>query len=451
MGSRSCAPKTYIDRRGYFADAARFDTPTFPRWAGVEESAQSSERAPLANVAGRHRGPRRPRAQPRRTSTSSIPTRPPRRDHRPLGLGEVDARLRHPLRRGPASLRGVALRLRAPVPRADGRSPTSTPSRGSRPPSRSSRRAVSRNPRSTVGTITEIHDYLRVLFARVGRAALPEAADRAIARQTVQQMTDRILMALRRGQPRADPRSPSSGIARGVPQGARGAPPQGFVPGAHRRRATPRPRPRTISLSRTASGTPSRSMVDRIAVKAVEAYGAAWRSRSRPRCAWPRGLVRVTWVRTIRGVAALGAQRLRRLRRLVPRDRAPRNLLVQQPARRLRRTLRLASARVEVFDPAGASSPTSRSHLAEGAIAPWSGRGRRLALLRRELLASPLADALRRSKRRAPGRSPLTPGRAEGILLHGTGRSRDPLRGWSGKGGKESFSRRSKDGVLGKS
>ena len=35
-------------------------------------------------------------------------------------------------------------------------------------------KTASRNPRSTVGTITEIHDYLRLLFARIGRAALPE-------------------------------------------------------------------------------------------------------------------------------------------------------------------------------------------------------------------------------------------------------------------------------------
>ena len=42
-------------------------------------------------------------------------------------------------------------------------------------------KAASRNPRSTVGTITEVYDYLRLLYARVGQAALPgvRAADRA--------------------------------------------------------------------------------------------------------------------------------------------------------------------------------------------------------------------------------------------------------------------------------
>ncbi len=49
-----------------------------------------------------------------------------------------------------------------------------------------------RNPRSTVGTVTEIYDYLRLLFARVGHPHCPECG-REIARQTVQQITDAIL------------------------------------------------------------------------------------------------------------------------------------------------------------------------------------------------------------------------------------------------------------------
>jgi excinuclease ABC subunit A len=50
----------------------------------------------------------------------------------------------------------------------------------------------SRNPRSTVGTSTEIADYLRLLFARVGRPHCPRCG-KPIASQTVQQMTDRVL------------------------------------------------------------------------------------------------------------------------------------------------------------------------------------------------------------------------------------------------------------------
>ena len=49
-----------------------------------------------------------------------------------------------------------------------------------------------RNPRSTVGTITEINDYLRVLFARVGQGHCPKC-DRPIAAQTREQIVERVL------------------------------------------------------------------------------------------------------------------------------------------------------------------------------------------------------------------------------------------------------------------
>src|SRR5690625_4107413 len=53
-------------------------------------------------------------------------------------------------------------------------------------------KTTSRNPRSTVGTITEIADYLRLLFARVGRPICPDHGVE-ISSQTVQQMVDRIM------------------------------------------------------------------------------------------------------------------------------------------------------------------------------------------------------------------------------------------------------------------
>src|SRR3984885_14275179 len=55
----------------------------------------------------------------------------------------------------------------------------------------------SRNPRSTVGTVTEIHDYMRLLWARVGVPYSP-ATGLPIKSQTVSQMVDRI-MALPEG------------------------------------------------------------------------------------------------------------------------------------------------------------------------------------------------------------------------------------------------------------
>ena len=52
-------------------------------------------------------------------------------------------------------------------------------------------KGASRNPRSTVGTVTEIYDYLRVLFARIGRPHCP-ICGREIARQTVEQIVDQL-------------------------------------------------------------------------------------------------------------------------------------------------------------------------------------------------------------------------------------------------------------------
>jgi len=53
-------------------------------------------------------------------------------------------------------------------------------------------KTTSRNPRSTVGTVTEIYDYLRLMFARVGRPHCPEHGIE-ITSQTVEQMVDRIM------------------------------------------------------------------------------------------------------------------------------------------------------------------------------------------------------------------------------------------------------------------
>ena len=53
-------------------------------------------------------------------------------------------------------------------------------------------KSTSRNPRSTVGTITEVYDYLRVLFARVGRPHCPSCG-RPIGRQTPEQIVDQVM------------------------------------------------------------------------------------------------------------------------------------------------------------------------------------------------------------------------------------------------------------------
>jgi excinuclease ABC subunit A len=54
-------------------------------------------------------------------------------------------------------------------------------------------KATSHNPRSTVGTVTEIHDYLRLLYARVGTPYCPDHPESPLAAQTVSQMVDAVL------------------------------------------------------------------------------------------------------------------------------------------------------------------------------------------------------------------------------------------------------------------
>ena len=53
-------------------------------------------------------------------------------------------------------------------------------------------KSTNRNPRSTVGTVTEIYDYMRLLYARIGIPHCPKCG-REIRRQTVDQMVDQII------------------------------------------------------------------------------------------------------------------------------------------------------------------------------------------------------------------------------------------------------------------
>src|SRR5207249_228255 len=66
-------------------------------------------------------------------------------------------------------------------------------------------KTTSRNPRSTVGTVTEIYDYLRLLYARVGRPHCP-ICGKPIAGQSIDAIVDQVLRLAQR----ASSRSPSS-------------------------------------------------------------------------------------------------------------------------------------------------------------------------------------------------------------------------------------------------
>ena len=66
-------------------------------------------------------------------------------------------------------------------------------------------KTTSKNPRSTVGTVTEIYDYLRVLFARVGVPHCPRCGS-VIAAQTIQQMVARLMTLPRAAASSSSPR-----------------------------------------------------------------------------------------------------------------------------------------------------------------------------------------------------------------------------------------------------
>ena len=87
-------------------------------------------------------------------------------------------------------------------------------------------KTASRNPRSTVGTITEVYDYLRLLFARIGVQHDPETGE-VVERQTTQQIVDRIVSL---GEGTRFPGSCASGQE-----------PKGRIPHPPRRSRHPRP------------------------------------------------------------------------------------------------------------------------------------------------------------------------------------------------------------------
>ena len=115
-------------------------------------------------------------------------------------------------------------------------------------------KSTSRNPRSTVGTITEVYDYLRLLYARIGHPHCPVCGD-PIARQTPQQIVDQVL-ALDEGLT-----LPGAGPGRPRPQGGVPRPlPSAPGPGI---RASPGQRNRATHSVRCPSSTSRRSTPSR--------------------------------------------------------------------------------------------------------------------------------------------------------------------------------------------
>ena len=137
--------------------------------------------APLAEErAAAHAEPsdrRPPRPHPQ-SEGSRLPGAARRGDggHRAVGRRQVVARLRHHLRRGAAALRRVDVDLRAAVPRPDGAAAGRRRSHNVLPAVALEAKNAVRNARSTVGTITEAHDVLRLLFTHLGEVGLPARA-----------------------------------------------------------------------------------------------------------------------------------------------------------------------------------------------------------------------------------------------------------------------------------
>ena len=142
-------------------------------------------------------------------------------------------------------------------------------------------KSASRNPRSTVGTITEVYDYLRLLYARIGVPHCPECG-RGDHRQTPQQIVDRILEL---------PEGTRFQVLAPVVRGRKGdyetlladLAQAGLRPGPRRRRGPRAHRQGRPGPLRAAHHRGRR----RPAGQAGEASSAGSPTRWRRRCAWP--------------------------------------------------------------------------------------------------------------------------------------------------------------------
>ena len=285
-----------------------------------------------------------------------------------------------------------------------------------------------KSPRSTVGTITEIYDHLRLLYARIGRPHCPRC-DRAIESQTVQQMTDR-LMDLAEGtrlQILAPIVRDRKGAYRKELEGLRR---QGFV--RARIDGTPCDLADDIALAKNERHT-IEVVVDRLAIKASVRGRVGESLETALRLADGLALASSDadgeWLLSERNACVDCGVSFPEI--------APRTFSFNSPHGACPECGGLGSR--EVFDPA-LVVPDDTKSLAEGAVAPWSGRG--APRYYKKLLAA-LAAHFDVSLE-TPWRS--LPPRVRKALLHGTG-SKPIEFALERKGRSESFSRRF-DGVL---
>ena len=247
-------------------------------------------RSVFSAVADHPGGSRGPRAQPPER-LDRPPPRPAHRVHRAVGFGQVVARLRHHLRRGPAPLRRVAVVLRPAVPRADGqagrglhRGTVARPSPSTRSPRRATpvrRSGPSRRSTTTCACSTPGSASPTARAAAGWSPARPPSRSSTDPGDLPEGTRFQVLAPVvrgRKGEYCGPPRRPGQAGLRPGPGGRR----------AHRAlRARPR------STSPATSSTPSRWWSTGWSGATTSAGGLP--SRSRRRCASPRGSPRSWW------------------------------------------------------------------------------------------------------------------------------------------------------------
>ena len=110
---------------------------------------------------------------------------------RSIGFRKIQSSLRHSLCRRPAEVRGEPQLVCATISRQM-KKPDCDSIEGLSPSISIDQKQGSHNPRSTVSTVTEIMDYLRLLWARIGIPHCPECGVE-VARRTVQEIVDDII------------------------------------------------------------------------------------------------------------------------------------------------------------------------------------------------------------------------------------------------------------------
>ena len=224
-------------------------------------------------------------------------------------------------------------------------------------------KATSHNPRSTVGTVTEIHDYLRLLYARVGTPYCPDHGVPLHA-QTVSQMVDTVL---------ALPEDTRLMILAPLARERKGEFTDVFAEMQAQGYVRFRVDGQVLEVDAPAEAEEDREARHRRRDRPVQGQAgrasSGWRRASRRPCGWPTAAPsRWKW----RAEGARVHQQVR-LPDLPLRDQRARtaSVHVQQPDGRLPRLRR--HRHVGFFDPS-ASSPSPELSLATGAIRGWDRR-----------------------------------------------------------------------------